>query len=369
MENIYDRLRQKLDGMTKGYPKTEKGSELSFLKKVFSPEDAEIFIRMEKGYHTVEHAAAELGMGIEEAAQKLEDMAQRGLLYFKTEDGKKQYRIIPFIHGIWEFNVDRFELNDAINMGQYYADGYGKVIMDYHIPIARVVPIRPDVVKDGKLLPIDDIEAIIKEQTLIVAYDCACRKVATFSKRPCTCAEDLNICVLFGHGAEYAMETDTGHPRIITVEQALDILHRDNEAGLFIQAAHAKECTGFCSCAKCHCGFLMAAKIHRGTGFESWSNYKCVKDDESCTDCGICIDRCPTGAMSMNDENQVVLDREKCFGCGLCVTTCPADALILERKPDDQLMIPLDEDFFDSQERMAVERAEIDKARLAAGNK
>ena len=27
MADIYERLRQKLDGMTKGYPKTEKGSE------------------------------------------------------------------------------------------------------------------------------------------------------------------------------------------------------------------------------------------------------------------------------------------------------------------------------------------------------
>jgi hypothetical protein len=48
------------------------------------------------------------------------------------------------------------------------------------------------------------------------------------------------------------------------------------------------------------------------------------------------------------------------------VTTCPTDSLILERKPDDQLMLPQDEKFFDSQDRMAEERAAIDKARLAA---
>mgnify|MGYP001769944317 FL=1 len=36
MEDLYERLRQKLDSMTKGYPKTEKGSEMVFLKKVFS---------------------------------------------------------------------------------------------------------------------------------------------------------------------------------------------------------------------------------------------------------------------------------------------------------------------------------------------
>lgn len=365
MEDVYERLRQKLDSLTKGYPKTEKGSELAFLKKVFSPEDAEIFIRMKRGFHTPAEAAADLGLSEDETARKLESMANRGLLYFEREGDHRKYRIIPFIHGIWEFNVDRIEPADAINMGQYYANGYGKVLMDYHIPIARVVPVRRDVVKDGKLHPEDDIEAIIKKQTLIVATDCACRKVASYSKKHCHCTDDLNVCIMFGAAGQYTLDTGIGHPRILTVQQALNIVYRDNEVGYFIQASHAKTCGGFCSCSKCHCGFLMAAKIHRGTGFESWSNYKCAKNSETCIDCGKCAERCPTKAMTVNDQNDIFFDRDKCFGCGLCVTTCPTDSLILERKPDDQLMLPVDDHFFDSQERMAIERAEIDRIRQA----
>lgn len=366
MEDIYEQLRQKLDGMTKGYPKTEKGSELAFLKKVFTKEDAEIFIKFKRGLQTPEQAAFDLGMSVEAAVEKLESMSKKGLLYWEREGGRKRYRIVPFIHGIWEFNVDRIEPEDAVNMGRYYADGYGKTLMDYHIPIARVVPIRADVVKDGKLLLDDNIEAIIRKQTLIVACDCACRKVATFSKKHCHCTDDMNVCITFGPAAEYMLETNIGHPRILTVEQTLEILRHDEKEGLFLQAAHAKDCSGFCSCSKCHCGFLMAAKIHQGTGFESWSNYKCTKDDESCIGCGKCVERCPVKAMTLNSDDEAVYNRENCFGCGLCVTTCPTDALLLERKPDDQLTLPQDEKFFDSQDRMAVERARIEKARMAA---
>jgi electron transport complex protein RnfB len=366
MEDVYERLRQKLDAMTKGYPKTEKGSELGFLKKVFTEEDAEIFIKFKRGLQAPGQVAKDLGMSIEAAKEKLESMSKKGLLYWERDGAEKKYRIVPFIHGIWEFNVDRIEREDAVNMGHFYMDGYGKTLMDYHIPIARVVPIRADVVPNGKLLPDDDIEAIIKKQQLIVASDCACRKVATFSKRPCHCTDDMNVCVTFGLAAEYTLETNVGHPRILTIEQTLDILRRDEKKGLFLQAAHAKDCSGFCSCAKCHCGFLMAAKIHHGTGYESWSNYKCTKDEESCIDCGKCAERCPVKAMTVNADNKSVYNRENCFGCGLCVTTCPTDSLILERKPDDQLMLPQDDKFFDSQDRMALERAEIDKARLAA---
>ena len=59
-EEIYERLRQKLDALTKGYPKTEKGSEMVFLKKVFSPEDADLFIRMKRGLQTPAQVAADL---------------------------------------------------------------------------------------------------------------------------------------------------------------------------------------------------------------------------------------------------------------------------------------------------------------------
>lgn len=366
MEDIYERLRQKLDSLTKGYPKTEKGSELTFLKKVFSPEDAEIFVQMKRGFHAPAEAAADLGLTVDEAAQKLESMGNRGLLYFEHINGQKKYRIVPFIHGIWEFNVDRIEPADAVNMGYYYANGYGQVLMDYSIPIARVVPIRRDIVKDNKLLAEDDIESIIRRQTLIVATDCACRKVASFSKKHCSCTDKLNVCIMFGAAGQYAIETGIGHPHVLTTEQALNILRHDDDVGYFIQASHAKNCAGFCSCSKCHCGFLMAAKIHRGTGFESWSNYKCIKNQETCIHCGKCAERCPPKAMAVNDQNEVFFDKNKCFGCGLCVTLCPTDSLILERKPDDQLMLPLDDHFFDSQDRMAVERAAIDRARRAA---
>jgi Na+-translocating ferredoxin:NAD+ oxidoreductase subunit B len=363
MEDVYERLRQKLDSMTKGYPKTPKGSELAFLKKVFTKEDAEIFIKFKRGLQTPEQVACDLGMSVEAALEKLESMSRKGLLYWERDGAGKKYRIVPFIHGIWEFNVDRISREDAVNMGEYYMNGYGKVLMDYHIPISRVVPIRADVVKDGKLLPVDDIEATIKKQKLIVACDCACRKVARFSKKPCPCTDEMNVCITFGQAAEYNLETNIGHPRILTVEQTLEILRQDVKEGRFLQAAHAKDCSGFCSCSKCHCGFLMAAKIHHGTGFESWSNYKCVKNEESCIDCGKCAERCPVKAMTVNEDDKAVYNRENCFGCGLCVTTCPTDSLILERKPDEQLMLPQDEKFFDSQDRMAVERAAIDKAR------
>ncbi len=50
---------------------------------------------------------------------------------------------------------------------------------------------------------------------------------------------------------------------------------------------------------------------------------------EECTGCGICIDKCPFDALTMED-NKAVVDHDKCTLCGACVEPCPVEAIELE---------------------------------------
>ena len=60
------------------------------------------------------------------------------------------------------------------------------------------------------------------------------------------------------------------------------------------------------------------------------SEYIAVGDEQLCSSCGICADRCVFEARTM--ENGVVkYNPDKCYGCGLCVTACPNDAIVLLR--------------------------------------
>ena len=52
------------------------------------------------------------------------------------------------------------------------------------------------------------------------------------------------------------------------------------------------------------------------------------RDDKRCTQCGVCVAVCPTGALYVNRENmEVIFDIEKCIACELCVPACPPRAM------------------------------------------
>lgn len=47
-------------------------------------------------------------------------------------------------------------------------------------------------------------------------------------------------------------------------------------------------------------------------------------DDEKCNRCQLCVNECPSGAITYNKEEDVVeRDTEKCLRCSICYQTCP----------------------------------------------
>ncbi len=49
----------------------------------------------------------------------------------------------------------------------------------------------------------------------------------------------------------------------------------------------------------------------------------------NCTGCGECLDVCPTGALTLEDDNKPVIDRGLCSVCFQCVKVCKYDALVV----------------------------------------
>ena len=63
-----------------------------------------------------------------------------------------------------------------------------------------------------------------------------------------------------------------------------------------------------------------AGKLEQHSDIRPWINAK------KCTNCGICLDYCPTQAITQQDESAVI-DEEKCIGCGECLVVCKPGAV------------------------------------------
>lgn len=50
---------------------------------------------------------------------------------------------------------------------------------------------------------------------------------------------------------------------------------------------------------------------------------------DECTGCGTCVDTCPFGAVTL--ENDVAVIGDKCTFCGACVEACPVGAIVLKK--------------------------------------
>lgn len=52
-------------------------------------------------------------------------------------------------------------------------------------------------------------------------------------------------------------------------------------------------------------------------------------DRKKCVRCGLCVERCPTHAVTMADLGPVFVDVHACTYCGDCEVVCPEDAISL----------------------------------------
>ncbi len=55
-----------------------------------------------------------------------------------------------------------------------------------------------------------------------------------------------------------------------------------------------------------------------------------VRNEDRCTDCGVCITICPSGAFILDmTTREIKFDNEKCLACELCIKACPPRAMEL----------------------------------------
>lgn len=322
-DELYTNLREFLDKLPGGYPATDSGVEIRILKKLFSPEDAELTLKLKPEPEDVATIAARIGMDESALSEKLEDMAKRGLIFRVRENGAPKYQAFQYIVGVYEFQLPYMDREFAEMMEEYFPY-LGMSLGSLQTKQLRIAPVDSSIDALPKVAPYNKIREMVKKQELIVNNDCICRREMEVLDQKCDKPRDL--CFSFGKFAQYGIDNGTGTQ--VTAEEALKLLDKADEAALVMSPSNTQELEFICCCCGCCCGGLKRMKLFENPADYFQSYYTAEINADECTACGTCVDRCQIDAIEEKDDVMEV-NPVRCIGCGLCVDTCPVEAITL----------------------------------------
>jgi electron transport complex protein RnfB len=336
-EDVYERLARHLDDLPTGFVRTESGVEIRMLQRLFTPDEAELALRLTLIPEEARVVALRAGMPVAETARRLDTMARKGLITPICSPGQPpRFMAQQFVIGFWEGQVNRLTPELVRDFEEYF-ETFGRPEFWRKAPQLRTIPVGQTVDVAGEILSYERAEELVQRQTRFAVTNCICRQEAAILGHPCS--KPLETCMAFGVAAD--MYVNTGRGWEIDRQEALRILALAEETGLVLQPGNAKDALNICACCGCCCGVLRALKRSPEPAGVAVSPFRAELDAELCNGCGTCEERCQMEAIAVDGGGKASLDLRRCIGCGLCVSTCPSGALSLVRKPEaEQPRIP-----------------------------
>jgi Na+-translocating ferredoxin:NAD+ oxidoreductase subunit B len=335
MSDIYKQLATFLDHLPAGYPSTESGVELRILKRLFTPQEAEVAMTLTMMPEPDDAIAGRTGRDAAELKPILESMAAKGLIFRISKRDRNLYSAAQFVIGIWEYHLNSLDEGLVRDVNEYMPMLLKKGWLETKTKQLRVVPVSKSVSAGMAVTPYEAAEEIVNTQSKIVISPCICRKEQKLIGKGCD--KPMEACLSFGAAAYYYEKNGLG--RTIDKAEALDILKAGVEAGLVLQPGNQQKPSNICMCCGCCCGILKNLKTMDKPAQAVHTNYYARVDEDACIACEACAERCQMDAIRIADVARI--DPDRCIGCGLCVTDCPTEAIqLMQKAPEDHYVPP-----------------------------
>ncbi|MBI4295777.1 MAG: 4Fe-4S binding protein [Chloroflexi bacterium] len=302
---------------------------------------------------TCQQLAAKFSLDEAGLAARLEDMVSRGLILRGAEGGYANHKNITSLHHA-ALGLVPPEMRPRIYplWSKFFYTDWRKILVDnWELRLDtrgwsthRVVPARKALMASQNIQPeqvlwYEDMVEILKRAKRILIGPCGCR-IAWGQ-----CDSPLEVCLHLdyeGHHNKRASQIE------LSFEEALTRMDAAEEVGLVHVPLNTTQGDHFCNCCD-DCCMVLNSLIHYGKVHKilAPSRYRAVIDEERCSGCQICIERCKFDVIEMrkpegSKKMKAYIIDEHCMGCGLCIFKCARKAMALElvRPPEHIPTVP-----------------------------
>jgi len=146
-DKIYYKLAKVLDSLPNGFPATESGVEIKLLKRIFRPEDIDLFCDLKFNFETAVQISKRTERPLEGLEEQLLEMKQRGQILGADMGGTGIFKMVPWAFGIYEFQQSHMD-REMAEMCEEFMKVYSIQFFKTKPQFMQVVPIEKEI--EGK---------------------------------------------------------------------------------------------------------------------------------------------------------------------------------------------------------------------------
>ena len=236
-------------------------------------------------------------------------LVKAGVIRTRVRSGVLCYYYPIWVPGIMEGILSNREQCDAHpELGACFEE-YTRIRVGMLAPVLgngvnfmRVMPVMSAIENDTHKASYDEISTLIEKAWAISVGPCSCRRSRRLMGEGCGHLEE-DMCLYLNDNA--ISFSKNGEHRLITTEEAYEILRRAEDNGLVHEVNQSlgfDDVTAICNCCGCSCYALRIAELFRSPNGVS-SNFIARVDKDKCVACGQCVENCQTNAVRLGQKH------------------------------------------------------------------